>query len=453
MWRFKQIARFISVCTFWKELLENASVFWPKLHSAYPPETLELIISRNVSAPLRVSCSAKEEARTKLDLLELATKHSTRWSSLKFEGVICDVVKEQLQTHTGNIAELCVLNTQSTVGGLVTLSIPDGRPIHHLALDGVKIPWDMSRLRGVRSLQLSRILWNPPSMTQLRMVLASSPGLQYLRLFKIGDLLEFHSGDSSSMLFLPELSTLILQDLSERSISHLLTHIQAPACRCIIAADIPFSIASDPAFTDLIAPAFRTSSRMTLSSSGASIFIHSAPAPRVTLAWNRSMKEPVGINIRMRRNRSGVTSKEDVQSALQNTVVAHGPRSLAVTFIKSLSEVTIITAAEVLQLLPSTNAIAVKPDVDCQNIMTYLITGDGEASGFPCPDLEILNLTPKKDEEVELIKTFLRLHQKSVQESAGAPVRPLKRLLLPQNILDILEIDGLLEGLEARCPS
>ncbi|KAG8931062.1 hypothetical protein FRC00_000907 [Tulasnella sp. 408] len=440
MWRFKQIARFISVCSLWKELLENASVFWPKLHSGHPPETLALILSRNVSAPLRISCSGKEEARTKLDLLELAAKHSTRWSSFKFEGFICDVVKEQIQAHTGNIAELYVLNSESTVA----LALPDGRPIHHLVLDGVRIPWDTSRLRGVRSLQLSRIVWNPPPMAQLRTILASSPGLWYLRLSKVADIFEFPSGDSSSMLSLPELSTLILQDLSERFMSHLLTHIQAPACRCIVAADIPFSIVADPAFTDLIAPVLRTSSRMTVSSSGASIFIHSDPSPRVTLGWNRSMTEPVGIRTRMRRNKSGVTSKEDVQSVL-NTVMAHGPRSLAVTFIQSLSEVTIITAAEVLQLLPATKAIVVKPNVNCQDIITYLITGDGEASGVPCPDLEILHMTPKED-EVELIKTFLRLHQKNVQESGSALVRPLKLLLLPQNILDMLEVEGLLEA-------
>ncbi|KAG8931061.1 hypothetical protein FRC00_000906 [Tulasnella sp. 408] len=105
-----------------------------------------------------------------------------------------------------------------------------------------------------------------------------------------------------------------------------------------------------------------------------------------------------------------------------------------------------MTAVEVLQLLPATNAIVVKPDVDCRDIMTYLITGDGEASGVPSPNLEILHLTPKEDEEVELIKTFLRLHQKNVQENASALVRPLKRLLLPQNILDMLEVDALLEG-------
>ncbi|KAG8911695.1 hypothetical protein FRC00_005988 [Tulasnella sp. 408] len=452
MWRFQQITRFISVCTFWKELLENAAVFWPKLHSRYPPETLELILSRNVSGPLCVVCSEKEEARTKLDLLELAAKHSARWRSLTFEGVICSVVKEQLQLHTGSITELYVFNPESSSFHRVTLALAEGKPFRHVVLDGVEIAWDTSRLRGLRSLQLSRIAFDPPSLTQLRAVLTASPGLWYLRLFKVADVFAHHAGESSSMLFLAELSTLILQNLSERFMSHLLTHIQAPALRCVVAADIPFSIASDPAFTDLIAPALRISSGVTLSSSGASIFIYSDPTPRVARAWVDSTEEPVGIRIGMRRSGSGVTSKADAQSVLE-TVKAHAPSHLAVTFIPSRSAMTIIPAVEVLRLLPSTKMIVVDPDVNCQAIMKYLITEDGEAPGLPCPDLESLRLAPKEDAEVELVRTFLRLHQKNVQEKAGTLVRPLKRVLLPQDILDRLESDGLLEGLEARSPS
>ncbi|KAG9045678.1 hypothetical protein FS837_005862 [Tulasnella sp. UAMH 9824] len=446
------MTQFISVCTLWKELLESASVFWPKLHSAYPPETLEMILSRNVSAPLCVVCSEKEEARTKLDLLELAVKHSSRWRSLTFEGVICDVVKEQLKVHTGNITELYLFDSEGWAFRPNALSLAEGKPFRHVVLDGVTISWDSSRLRGLRSLQLSQITFNSPLLTQLRAVLTSSPGLWYLRLSKVAGLLELQGEDSSSMIWLPELSTLILQSLPERFVSHILTHIRAPACRCVIATDIPFSIASDPAFTDLIASALRISSRVTLSSSGASIFVYSDPVPRGSRTWIESIEEPVGLKIGMRRSESGVTSKADAQSVLE-TVMAHAPSHLEVTFIRSRTAMITITAVEVLRNLPSTKAIVVEPDVDCQDIMEYLITGDGEAAGLSCPELESLRLTPKEDSEVELLQNFLRLHQKNVWDRAGTLAWPLKRVILPQAILDRLEDDGLLEGLEARPPS
>ncbi|KIO19990.1 hypothetical protein M407DRAFT_221762 [Tulasnella calospora MUT 4182] len=455
-WRFKNITRLMSVCAVWKELLENASVFWPKLHSHYSPEMLELILSRNVSGPLRVICSKKEDVPTKLSLLERATKHSTRWCSLAFEGLMCDVAKEYIQVDTPNLTELYLFNSEGPWFHPVTLTLSEGKPFRHVVLHGVGIPWDTSRLRGLRSLQLSQMASNPPSLSQLRTVLASSPGLWYLRLSEVRDRYEYspdaESTDSSSMLFLPELSSLVLQTLSERFMSHLLTHIQAPALRCLVAADIPFSVASDLTFNNLIAPALRISKGVSVSSSGASIFIYSSPRPQIPRAWIDVLEETVGIKIAMRRGASGVASKADVQSIL-NTVMAHTSSGLAAVFILGRSPSPIITPPEVLRLLPSANLIVCEQGVDCQEVMRFLITGDGEGFGLPCPQLESLRLSPEEDSEVELIRDFLRLHHKNAQEKADTLVRPLKSLFLPQNILDRLEAERLLEGLEARCPS
>ncbi|KAG8940564.1 hypothetical protein FRC04_005202 [Tulasnella sp. 424] len=285
-------------------------------------------------------------------------------------------------------------------------------------------------------------------------MLASSPELWYLSLsgFTEPSRAAADKLDLPSALPLPALSTLVLQTIPERFMVQLLTHIQAPVCSCIVAADIPFYAVTNPNFQNLITPALRISDGIRITSSGATLFIISQQRPQIILDWIDSVEETVGIQITIRRGASGAASKGDIQSVLK-TVMVHAPSKLTVAFVPSSSALPIMTAPELLRLLPSTKEIGCYRLFACHDVLQYLVTDDGEGSGFPCPDLETLTLSPRDDTEVELLRNLLRLRQNLSQSSgqrAGWSVRPLKSLFAPQSVLDMLNLDGLLEELETH---
>ncbi|KAG8940563.1 hypothetical protein FRC04_005201 [Tulasnella sp. 424] len=449
-WSIHDILRLMSVCSTWKRFLESSALFWPKLHSKYSLPIVELVLRRNPSGPLRVVSPDEEAASKKSDVLGLAAEYSTRWCAIAFKGVVSNTVKEQLQVPTPNLTELQVINYGLPQFPSITLNLSEGKKFHHVVLSGVTIPWDSSRLLGLRSLQLCKVTHNSPSLSQLHTVLVSSPELWYLRLSELTE----PSDDAASILgppptlFLPELSALVLYMIPEHFMVHLLTHIQAPVCSCIVAANIPFSITANSGFQTLITQALRVSNGVRITSSCASLFLASEQRPRVPINWAHSFKKTVGMDIKIRRGESGAAWKEDIQSVL-NVVTVHAPSNLAVGFIPSSSALPITTASELLRLLPTTKAIRCYRLFDCHDVLQYLVVEDGSGPGFPCPDLETLMLRPKDDTEVELLRCLLRLRQLSSQK-IDSSVRPLKRLSAPQSVLDMLNMDGLLEGLETE---
>lgn len=454
-WSIRVVTRFMSVCSSWKSLLENGWMFWPRLRSRYSPRLLELILSRNASGPLHVVCSKWDEEPAKSGFLKLAAKHSTRWFNLTFAGVVSNAVKEQLHAPTPNLTELNVCSSRLNVD-YVTIDLSEGKTLHHLLLHGVGISWDTPRLRGLRSIQLNRVNHSPPSLSQLYTILASSPQLWYLRLSGIAQGSEAPAdtqGAPSRPILLPALSTLSLRNIPEHFMSHLLTHIQAQACRCVVAADIPLSVASDLTFNNLIAPALQVSDGIRITWNGAAISISSEPRPEPKFNWISLIEETVGIDITICGGASLAGSKDGIQSLL-GTVTAQAPSKLAVSFAPFFSESPIMTAPEFLRHLSSTKAIECKPQSDCQAVLQYLALEGREGSGFPCPELESLTVALRGDAEMELLRRILRARQTPYQfssERAGSFARPLKRLYAQETVLNTLGTDGLLEGLETGC--
>ncbi|KAG8910834.1 hypothetical protein FRC00_007457, partial [Tulasnella sp. 408] len=158
----KRLHTLAQVSTYWFDTIIGFPSFWQQLAQYHPPHFREMVLKRNTSALFNIDCvlaqgemgPASDEL---LSFMKIAAPLSKRWKLLAYEGDPTDEVAQLLQSPAPNLDSMLI----SSWGGVGTasraLELSEGRNIQYLDIDNIILPWNSTRLRGLRGVQIQHV--------------------------------------------------------------------------------------------------------------------------------------------------------------------------------------------------------------------------------------------------------------------------------------------------------
>ncbi|KAG8910835.1 hypothetical protein FRC00_007458, partial [Tulasnella sp. 408] len=260
----KRLHALAQVSTYWFDTIIAFPSFWQQLAQYHPPGFREMVLKRNTSGLLKIDCvleqAAKDSAQEPLlSFMKMVAPLSERWKVLTFEGDLTDEIMELLQSPAPNLDSLLISSWGSTGTGSNTFELGEGRNIWYLDVDNMAVPWNSSRLRGLRGVQIQDVTGILPSLEELYAMLAASPELWWLQLsdwslFDGGGALMSEVSDIQIRpIMLPLLTSIILHNIPAPVTQFLLSSITAPTCQCVIVQQVPSALLNNPSTRDTFA--------------------------------------------------------------------------------------------------------------------------------------------------------------------------------------------------------
>lgn len=281
-----------------------------------------------------------------------------------------------------------------------------------LHLQGVHVPWDSTRLSGLRYLQLHDIEGAAPTLHQLQAILVSSPNLERLVLDGLSDSENADpssSGDQQPIRLL-KLATLVLRDVPLPIIRHLLSTIQTSSRCAVFVQHLPCDYLQEDAirnfFSKVIAPWLRTSRPLHITSSVPRRLISfcTSPCP-VSNPWSNewwTSNDDEGVFLSLKTNMVG-NSMQDLASLIKQS---GGEPPIALTWETELATPTVPFGTAnsfplpVLDDLVSIRSLCLRGRPGTEVILRYMsqwqMDGNGR-SRWPCPRMTSLDLRFARD--------------------------------------------------------
>ncbi|KAG8946026.1 hypothetical protein FRC04_012145 [Tulasnella sp. 424] len=311
----KRLHTLAQVSTYWLDTILAFPSFWQQLAQHHPPWFRDMALKRNPSGLFNIDCAFAREDRmyapNLLSFMKMAAPLSERWKRLAFVGGITDEVAELIQSPAPNLDSLLISNWMNTHSGSRRLKLAEGRNIQYLDTDSIAIPWNSTRLRGLRGVQIQSIYGNIPSLAELQAMLVASPQLWWLRL-SAWDPLDHGVSLAAEVaeiqiqpINLPLLTTIILGLLPSAVTQFLLSFISAPACQCMIVRKVPPAVVSTGTpsnmFVDLINAPLKAISklRMVCHHDRSPLHLMSDPPTSLTYNWIHHVDELPGFNVQI----------------------------------------------------------------------------------------------------------------------------------------------------------
>ncbi|KAG8904508.1 hypothetical protein FRB99_001641 [Tulasnella sp. 403] len=253
-WDIKDIQKLAGVSKYWLHTILSTPYFWPVLDLSLGERLLNIISKRNHSAPIAVWCSPAATIPTEPFMTSMK-QISSRWRTLAFCSDYSDSHLASIESPTPILRDLFVEFLRGPAPRPIDLA--GGVSLQHVDLSGASLHWNSPRLTRLRSLRISSIWDNLPTISQLLTILSSSPELRRL-------VLEDLSWPNSSAdadcpdplptpLTLPLLSTFVLRLISRTYCRYLSTNINAPNCKCAVLEDAPIdSLIIDTPLSSLV---------------------------------------------------------------------------------------------------------------------------------------------------------------------------------------------------------
>ncbi|KAG8907837.1 hypothetical protein FRB99_002010 [Tulasnella sp. 403] len=248
-----QLHRYAQVSTYWRDIILSTSWFWRVVKSQETTAEQELYLRRNTSGGV-VLWSCGSRGRHRDEYLRRMQCVSERWEMVYIDGDFSRTVFDCLSHLPPRVKDLTARLESATNTATKTrlLPLPDGAALYHVSLNHVALPWDSTRLRALRSLELWGLDSHFPSLQQLLAILSSSRHLSKLDLYEwaVDESLPNFEEDSKQLvdtrIVLPALDILSITRIHPLLASFLLTHISTPNVRCVLALGFHPNAFSDP---------------------------------------------------------------------------------------------------------------------------------------------------------------------------------------------------------------
>ncbi|KIO27992.1 hypothetical protein M407DRAFT_6995 [Tulasnella calospora MUT 4182] len=304
------------VSTYWFDTILAFSSFWYQLAQYHPPYFREWVLKRNTSGLFNIDCVLAQGetgpvGERLLLFMKMAAPFSERWKLLAFEGDLTDEMMELLRSPAPNLDSM-LISSWDTIGvASRMLELGEGSNIQYLDIDNITVPWNSSRLQGLRAVQIQHVSGMLPSLAELHAMLATSPELWWLQLsgwspFDDGVALASEaSGIQIKPIGLPVLTSLILHNLPAAVTEFLLSSIIAPSCQCVIVREVPSALLNSRAacntLVDLMNGALKAISRLRMSCrrNGGPLHLLSDPSRGITYNWIHHVDELPGLNVQI----------------------------------------------------------------------------------------------------------------------------------------------------------
>ncbi|KAG8892793.1 hypothetical protein FRB99_002437, partial [Tulasnella sp. 403] len=227
--RLHQLAQ---VCTYWCDTILHTPSLWYLLGTNQDERIHDIILKRNPGSPLMV-WAYTDSIESRDTLFEKAVDHAHRWQTIMVNGPYSDSLWTYLEKMPPSMRDLYI---ELPMGSETChFELPEGKPLRHLDLTAVSVSWDSPRLTCLQTLLLEQLQTNPPSLSQLIMILSSSPALRRLILREwqdnpMQDLAKDYRKCDHIQIQLPSLTTLELRGVSRLLSTFLLTHIESEKC-------------------------------------------------------------------------------------------------------------------------------------------------------------------------------------------------------------------------------
>ncbi|KAG8981728.1 hypothetical protein FRB90_007051, partial [Tulasnella sp. 427] len=175
------------VSTYWLDTIFSFPIFWYQLAQYHPPSFREAVLKRNRVGLLNIDCVLAQNHCGPayfplLDFMRTVAPLSERWKMLGFEGDLTDEMSELLQRPAPNLEGLLISSWANSTASRY-FHLGEGTNIKYLDIDNLAlVPWNSTRLRGLRGLQIQHLAGVVPSLAELHAMLASSPELWWIQL-------------------------------------------------------------------------------------------------------------------------------------------------------------------------------------------------------------------------------------------------------------------------------
>ncbi|KAG8973281.1 hypothetical protein FRC05_008996 [Tulasnella sp. 425] len=223
-------------------------VLWTNIRFDHPAKFVKLIIERSKAHPLSLAWdssrshdldSNNEEFKS---MVELVTRNSPRLRSMEVTvgrgsqqtlRRLLDCPKPRLESLYVNLSPLEFDDAASS-----RFRLSEGSPLKELVLDSAGLlNWDSQRLSGLRVLNLRRPA-NLPSISQILLILSTSPLLTQLKLWDFGSRAGIPSAQTEQisgekLIELPHLKTISIRDLPPSYCTSILSRILPRFCEYV----------------------------------------------------------------------------------------------------------------------------------------------------------------------------------------------------------------------------
>ncbi|KAG8902857.1 hypothetical protein FRB99_004019 [Tulasnella sp. 403] len=237
-WSITAVQNLALVSTYWLDTVLSTSLFWPVLDFAQGMRVAAISAKRNTSGLLAVWCSSFDTANTE-PFLQNAVQHAHRWRTLVLAGEYTPNHLAVIETPASNLQDLFVFFPHGQPPRPINL--PAGRHLRHVDVAMIGLHWDSDRLVGLKSLQISTLNFNIPTVSQLRLILSCSPQLRRLVLDKLWvdpalghPVVKDDNICTPAVIHLPSLSTVCLQFVPKSYSQYLCNFLEAPTCDCLV---------------------------------------------------------------------------------------------------------------------------------------------------------------------------------------------------------------------------
>ncbi|KAG8971062.1 hypothetical protein FRC05_011528 [Tulasnella sp. 425] len=473
---YKHVLHLTQVNKFWKTTVINCPSFWSRLVQYLPPETWDTVLKHNPEGPLEVTCMNYNNPNADLEgFLELAAPHSRRWSGMWFRGMLTDKVLAHMELPTPQMTELGICRSRGPESPERRIKLSDGAGLRYVDVDGMSLPWDTPRLAGLRVVQLSGIRDDIPTVSQLTAMLQASPQLWWLLLSYLGTKYDDESDTDSATsdgpstyrigprdwstfksrgtpIYLPYLSTMMLDHIPDDMKYGLLTSIEAPKCECLAvdSINISFIQSRNRIFSSLLAGPIHHSTRMSLLYSRATgyLCIHSASGrSEIPNDWINYIEESPGFDIVINMGRANPGTAWASITDLLKAVGIKKPVDL-----KLVGRDGRDFPPDILGEWPFITGIETGDHYNAEEILQYIarpkpriLNSDGEVENLVwcCPDLDKITLGDWKQDgghsaQIVLEQFFQARYGLDITKEAQAVKKntPLEKgkLVLPSQI-------------------
>ncbi|KAG8897775.1 hypothetical protein FRB99_007928 [Tulasnella sp. 403] len=238
--KLSQIHDMAQVSVHWRKIILSTPSFW-RVAGDYQDERLQASVLRlNLDGPLVLW--SKMSPRSIGDaFLARMIPLAHRWRSVIVHRSFSDALSNHLQHIPPTLKDLCLVITGENETH--PFPLPEGKPLRHIDLARISIPWNSSRLRNLQTILLEHLYSNQPTLGQIVSILVSSPNLWRLVFRKWDcdeppDYTEDVNCYADTVIALPSLSTLVVDLIPAPVVTFLINHIQTTTLSCLIADPI-----------------------------------------------------------------------------------------------------------------------------------------------------------------------------------------------------------------------
>lgn len=466
-WKIETNRHLASVSKRWWQIVSSSPLLWPKISASRGVPRATLVLKKNPGGPLIVRLDTRKATPSIQDeFMAVAVTEARRWQSIVVQGPLMTKHFDFLETAAPVLQDLFAFQVKGNLEK--RLELGEGRPIVNVDVHCISLPWDSSRLGGLKTLQIRRLSKDLPTSEQLHGMLSASPQLSWLR---ITDCLNGPSDPPDTgvaigtkpLISLPKLDTLIIQNIPASLRRLLYTHIDSTTVTCLVAdkAESDHFASPNLPFSTLVRTCLDATSDVvfTWRDTDGRLTIGSVPLAKVSNNWIPWATRSAGVDLNV-----------DAESGdgLGEVLRAVSPITPAVTLLLlgqgSLPEgpggdsARTRFSSDSLDHLSTIKTIRCTQNFDAAPLLRHM----WEDNPSCCPQLRELELWPwRADEELMTndVREFLSVRHgtgdggengEEEDESPERGVKRLEKLLLPAGVHERLRAtsEELLAGIE-----